>query len=149
MEMMAENNKVGVGFGVMLLKNNQVLLGRRHQDPAKADSELHGEGTWTMPGGKLHFGESFEAGAARELMEETGIAGQKFRVISLANDMVPDAHFVTVGLICEDWAGEARVMEPDEITEWQWFALDSLPKPIFPPSQEVLDNYSQGRFYAA
>lgn len=24
-----------------------------------ADSELHGEGTWTMPGGKLDFGESF------------------------------------------------------------------------------------------
>lgn len=145
---MIENNKVGVGFGVMLLKNNQVLLGQRHQDPAKADSELHGEGSWTMPGGKLHFGESFETGAARELLEETGIKGKKFQVISLANDMVPDAHFVTIGLICEEWEGEAQVLEPDEITEWRWFDLNNLPKPVFPPSQEVLDNYFNKRFYS-
>lgn len=145
---MTENNKVGVGFGVMLLKNGQVLLGRRHQDPAKADSELHGEGSWTMPGGKLHFGESFEVGAARELLEETGIKGKKFQVISLANDMVPDAHFVTIGLICEEWEGEAQVLEPDEITEWQWFDLNNLPKPVFSPSQEVLDNYFNKRFYS-
>ena len=65
--MMAEG-KVGVGFGVMMLKDGKVLLGRRHIDPNKADSELHGEGTWTMPGGKLHFKESFEQGAAREVM---------------------------------------------------------------------------------
>jgi len=145
---MAENNKVGVGFGVMLLKDGRVLLGRRHEDPAKADSELHGEGSWTMPGGKLHFGESFEAGAARELSEETGIKGKKFKVISLANDMAPDAHFVTIGLICEEWEGEPQVMEPDEITAWQWFDLNNLPKPVFPPSQEVLDNFSGKRFYS-
>ena len=41
--------KIGVGFGVLLLRHNQILLGKRHYDPKKADSELHGEGTWTMP----------------------------------------------------------------------------------------------------
>jgi len=66
---MVENKKVGVGFGVMFLKDSKVLLGKRHDDPEKADSELHGEGTWTMPGGKLHFGEAFEDGAWREVKE--------------------------------------------------------------------------------
>ncbi len=47
----------------MILRHNQVLLGQRHSDPEKADSALQGEGTWTMPGGKLHYGESFEDGA--------------------------------------------------------------------------------------
>ena len=47
------NKKPGVGFGVMILKQGRILLGKRHSDPDKADSELHGEGTWTMPGGKL------------------------------------------------------------------------------------------------
>jgi len=47
------NQKPGVGFGVMILKQGRILLGKRHSDPDKADSELHGEGTWTMPGGKL------------------------------------------------------------------------------------------------
>ena len=144
-----ENNKVGVGFGVMILRNGEVLLGERHCDPDKADSELHGEGTWTMPGGKLRFGESFEEGAVREVLEETGIAMKinDLRVISLTNDIVPDAHFVTVGLLCTNCEGEPKVMELDEITQWQWFPLDALPSPLFPPSGKIIKNYSEKIFY--
>ena len=94
-----------VGVGVMILKNGQILLGKRNDDAEKASSELHGEGTWTMPGGKLHFQEKFEDGAKRELLEETGIIGKSFKVISLSNDIVHDAHFVTIGLICEHFEG--------------------------------------------
>ena len=36
-------------------------------NPEKASSELHGEGTWTMPGGKMHFHEEFEDAAKREI----------------------------------------------------------------------------------
>jgi 8-oxo-dGTP diphosphatase len=139
--------KVGVGFGVLLIKDDCILLGRRHIDPAKADSELHGEGTWTMPGGKLEFKESFEEGAKRELFEETGMIGHSFKVISLTNDIVHDAHFVTIGLLCEHFEGEPKVMEPDEITEWKWFPINSLPKPMFFPSEEVLKNYLDKKFY--
>lgn len=83
----------------MLLRNSKVLLGLRHNDAAKASSALHGEGTWTMPGGKLEFGESFEAGAVREVAEETGItlAEENLKVISLANNIVTDAHFGRLG----------------------------------------------------
>lgn len=42
-EVMAENNNIGVGFGILILRNGKVLLGQRHMDPTKADSELHGE----------------------------------------------------------------------------------------------------------
>ncbi len=144
-----ENLKIGNGFGVMVLKDGKLLLGKRHADPLKADSELHGEGTWTMPGGKLRFGESFEEGAKREVLEETGveISIDNLKVVSLTNDIVPDAHFVTVGLFCENYPYEPKVMEPDEITEWKWFPLDKLPSPIFPPSQKILNNYNAGKFY--
>lgn len=50
---MNQNKKVGVGFGVMILKDGEILLGKRHKDPEKADSALHGEGTWTMPEERL------------------------------------------------------------------------------------------------
>lgn len=137
---MEQIKKIGVGCGVMILKNGKILLGRRHEDKDKADSELHGEGTWTMPGGKMHFGESFFAVAAREVGEETSLKINKLQLISVANDIKEDAHFITLGFLCEDFSGEAKVMEPDEITEWQWFSLDNLPKPMFFPSQKVIDN---------
>lgn len=145
----ATNKKMGIGFGVMIIRDGKVLLGQRHPDPVKADSAMHGESTWTMPGGKLHFGESFEEGACREVAEEIGIEikPQDLTVISLTNDIVPDAHFVTVGMICENLKGEARVMEPDEITKWQWFDLKALPKPLFKPSEKILKNYREGRVY--
>lgn len=144
-----ETKKIGAGFGVFILREGKVLLGRRHADPAKADSELHGEGTWTMPGGKLEFGESFEEGARREVLEETGldVNVDDIQVISLANDKVADAHFVTIGMMCEKVSGDPRAMEPDEITEWGWFALDQLPSPLFEPSRKILDNYGEGIFY--
>ena len=132
-----------VGVGVILLKNNKILLGKRHEDPAKADSQLHGEGTWTLPGGKLDFGENLEDCAARETLEETSIKINKdsIKIISVTNDKVKDAHFVTVGFLCEDFEGEKKVMEPDEITEWKWFDLDNIPSPMFFPSEKVIKNF--------
>ncbi len=143
------DKKVGVGIGVMILKDNKVLLGKRHEDPDKADSELHGEGTWTLPGGKMHFREKFEETAHREVLEETGINVNKeaLKLVSLANDKVEDAHFVTVGFLCKDFEGEARTMEPDEITEWKWFPLDALPRPVFFPSEKMLKNYLDKEIY--
>jgi len=142
------DKKVGVGFGIMLLNNDrQVLLGRRHENPEKADSELSGEGTWTMPGGKLEFGESFEEGAKRELMEETGMVLDKVKVVCVSNDKTDGAHFVTVGMFSEYFDGVPRVMEPDEITKWGWFDLDDLPSPLFFPSARILENLELNRFY--
>jgi 8-oxo-dGTP diphosphatase len=144
--MTEEKKKVGTGFGVMLLKEGKVLLGKRHEDPDKADSELHGEGTWTMPGGKFEWGETFGEGAARELMEETGIILRKSKVICVNCDKNEFAHFITVGFLAEEFEGEASVMEPNEITEWKWFNLNELPKKVFPPSLKVLECYKENRF---
>lgn len=139
--------KIGAGFGVILLRGTTVLLGKRHDDPVKASSALHGEGTWTLPGGKYEFGESFEDGAKREVFEETGIRLNQVDVFSVANNIVPDAHFVTIGLVSTDFTGEPQVLEPDEITEWQWFSLDKLPRPLYFPSEKFLKNYQEGKFY--
>ena len=141
--------RVGAGIGVMLIKDGKVLLGKRHEEPKKASSSLHGEGTWTLPGGKLDFGESFEDAAFREVLEETGIKIDKksLRMISIANDRVSDAHFITIGFLAEYFSGEPEAMEPDEITEWRWFSFSALPKPIFPPSEKMIKNYLEGKIY--
>lgn len=144
---MEEKKKIGVGIGVMLLKDNKVLLGKRHEDPEKASSKLKGAGTWTMPGGKLEFGESFEEGARRETLEETGIILNKADVICVNNDKGDTAHFITIGLFSDDFEGEPQVLEPEVITEWRWFDLNELPTPLFFPSAKVLENYNAKKFY--
>jgi 8-oxo-dGTP diphosphatase len=139
--------RVGAGFGVILVRNGKILLGKRHSDPDKADSAFRSAGVWGLPGGKLEWGESLEKGAIREVKEETGITISNPRVISVHNCMNEFAHFVTVGLVAEKWSGEAKVMEPDEITEWKWFDLNELPSPRYFPSFEVIENYIKKQFY--
>jgi len=142
------NKTPGVGVGIMILnEKGEVLLGKRHDDPEKADSELHGEGTWTLPGGKLDFGEDLKHCAMREVTEETGMKTKTLELISVTNDTVHDAHFVTIGFLCRDFEGEPQTNEPDEITEWRWFPLNNLPKPIFPPSLKIIENYKNKRIY--
>ena len=145
--MSSDIKKIGAGFGIMLLKDGKILLGKRNDDPTKADSALSGEGTWTMPGGKLEYGEQFEAGARRELAEETGMTLNWAKVICVENCIGAKAHFVTIGILAEDFSGEPRVMEPDEITEWKWFELDNLPGKLFLPSKYIIERYKDNTFY--
>ncbi len=142
---MKDIKQPGVGVGVMILRKGKVLLGKRHFDPEKADSELHGEGCWTMPGGKVSYGEKLKEAAIREIYEETEIRvnNDDLDLISVTDDILKDAHFVTIGYLCIKYNGEPKVMEPDEITEWKWFNLDKLPSPIFFPSKEILDKYME------
>lgn len=145
--MAEEKKKVGAGFGVLLVKNGKVLLGKRHPDPDKADSAFRSAAEWSLPGGKMEWGETFEEGAMREVLEETGITIEDPKVISVHNCKNEHAHFMTVGLVARKWKGEAKVMEPDEITEWKWFDLDTLPKERYFPSFMVIENFMKKKFY--
>jgi len=144
---MTEEKKIGIEFGIMVVRAGKVLLGKRNESPETADSELHGEGTWTMPSGKLEYGETFESGAKRELMEETGIELREFRVLCVNNDKNEHAHFVTLGFLAKKYFGEAQVKEPEEITEWRWFDLNKIPNNLYIPTAKILENYKQGKFY--
>jgi 8-oxo-dGTP diphosphatase len=54
-----------VGIGVAVLRPGAVLLVRRGQPPNL--------GAWSLPGGGQELGETAEAAARRELLEETGL----------------------------------------------------------------------------
>lgn len=144
-----EKKYVKAGFGVLIMRDDKVLLGKRHDDPEKADSDLNGEGTWTMPGGKADFGEELAAGAAREVLEETGIVvnKEKMKIVSVTNDIAGEAHYVTIGFLASEAKGEAQVLEPDEITEWKWFPLNELPSPMYKSSEKLLNNYLDKTIY--
>lgn len=140
--------KMGIGVGVIIFnENNQLLLGLRNSDSDKADSELHLEGTWTMPGGKVEFDESFEEAGIREVKEETDLNVEEVEVISFTNDKNQYAQFVTAGMITKKYTGNVKAMEPDEIIDWKWFDLNNLPQNIYFPSEKLLKNFLTGKMY--
>lgn len=59
------NKRPGVGVGVLVTREGKVLIQRR--------TNAHGEGTWSLPGGHMEFGESPEQTAAREAKEEVNV----------------------------------------------------------------------------
>ena len=141
-------NTIGAGCGVMVFnEHNQLLLGLRNSDEKLADSELHEEGTWTMPGGNIEYGETFEEAGAREAKEETGIIVKDLEIICVQTDKNEYAHYISVGMIARSFEGTPVAMEPDEIVEWRWFDLDNLPKNIFSPSKKTIDCFLNHKFY--
>ena len=125
----------GVGVGVIVTRGREVLLVKRRH---------HGAGSWSTPGGYIDRGESFEACAARETLEETGvrIADVAFRAIT--NDIHDDGkHNVTVWLAARIEGGEAHVASPDELEEVGWFPWDALPHPLYGSTR----NFVEGRTY--
>jgi len=142
-------DKPGIGVGVMMLNSKgELLLGRRVDDQRK--SALKGGGTWTMPGGKLEFGERLEEAAVREVKEETGLDVVDLQIISVADDIIPGKHYVTIGFLGKPAEEKTPVVDQDpdcDIVEWKWFPLDALPSPLFFPSERVLKNYLAKRVY--
>lgn len=134
--------KIGIGVGTMVMRDDKVLLGLRNPDKEKASSELQGQGTWTMPGGKVDEGEKLIEAAYRELAEETGIANIDLQFIALQDDITDFAHYVTAGFIGELSRDiEPQVLEPETIMEWRWFDLNDLPENMYFPSRKFIEKY--------
>ena len=137
----------GIGVGVMVIKQNKILLGLRNPNKEKASSELQGQGTWTMPGGKVEFMEKLIDAAKRELEEETSLQASNLEFLCISDDMTDTAHYVTVGFIAKEYSGDVKAMEPETILEWKWFNLDNLPDNLYKPSAKCIEKYKKGIIY--
>ena len=141
-------NTIGAGCGVMVFNDkNQLLLGLKNEDNNLADSELHEEGTWCLPGGMIEYGETFEDAGRREVNEETGLIIYDLEVFCVQTDKNEHAHFISVGMIARDFIGTPAVTEPDVLIKWEWFDLDKLPNNIFSSSKKTIDCYLNKKFY--
>lgn len=123
------------GVGVIVRRGAQVLLGRRE----KAGESV----SWSVPGGTLEDGESFEQAAVRELAEETGLQAGAATVFGLGLTPVEGGGTVwTAGALAHDVTGEPQVLATHEFTELAWFDPDALPEVLFGPTRFVLDRWA-------
>jgi len=115
--------------GVVCLKGAEVLLIRRGTPPRLNQ--------WSLPGGRLEWGETTADAALRELKEETGVDAELLDLIDVVDGVFParpggeiTRHYVLIDYaarwtagepVAGDDAAEARFVSRDEamaLVEW-------------------------------
>lgn len=108
---------------VLVLKDGRLLLVKRAVEPFK--------GQWDVPGGFLNEGEHPEAGAVRELREETGL---EIRLTGLVGIFMGMDYYTTGGATLNVfYTGEVAGGEEtagSDATALRWFAFDEIPEQV-------------------
>ena len=132
-------DNIKIGIGVLILKDNKVLLGHR--------CSLHDTGgifepdSWALPGGKQECNETIFECAKRETKEETNLDISNLEVFGAGDDIEPGKHYVTLYIKALEYSGELKNMEPDKQDKWEWFDLNNLPDNLYTPSRKTLELY--------
>lgn len=101
-----------------IFRDGKILLVRRARSPAK--------GFYSLPGGRVEFGESLHAALHREVAEETAL---KIEIIGLAGwrEALPGTgggHYLIMSFAARWSSGEPVLNE--ELDDFRWLAPDTL-----------------------
>ena len=111
-----------MGVGGVVIADGRTLLIRRGSPPL--------EGEWSIPGGMLELGETFEEGVRRELAEETGLQVRVLDFIEVFERIFPGEdgrtryHFVILDYLCAVQSGEPRA--DSDVTDVAWAREEEL-----------------------
>lgn len=111
---------IGVGMGAVIFNDEGKILLTKRGPEAKNE-----RGTWEIPGGALEFGETFEQGLKREILEELGIEIEVQELLQLCDHIILDEHqhWVAPTYICKIISGTPQNLEPGKCDEIGWFSL--------------------------
>lgn len=89
-------------------------------------------GEWSIPGGRLEWGETTKAGALRELKEETGIEAELLGLIDVIDGIFTSRshgevtrHYVLIDYVARYISGD--VIAGDDAVEARFVSLADLP----------------------
>ena len=111
-----------VGVGVIVLRNEEVLLVQRGKPPNK--------GQWSIPGGKQRLGETVFQTAHREIFEETGVKVEQLSLVDVVDIILPDSegkiryHYTVIDFQGQWLSGECR--SGDDAHAVKWFKLNEI-----------------------
>lgn len=134
---------------VMLLKNDggttKVLLQRR-QNTGFMD------GLWDLScSGHVEHGENMTQTAVREANEELDITISpediKFFTFVHKREKEWDLTYYNAYFVCEHYAGEPRIAEPEKCSELKWFDIDNLPEDLINDRKKAIAAYLSGVHY--
>jgi 8-oxo-dGTP diphosphatase len=117
-----ERPKPSAAVGVVCLKGRDVLLIRRGRPPLK--------GAWSLPGGRIEWGERASEAALRELREETGVEAQLLGLLDVVDGLFAGAdgevaaHYVLIDYAAAWLAGEPHA--GDDAAAAAFHPLDRL-----------------------
>jgi len=117
-------NQPIVGVGAIIIREGEILLEKRKNDP--------GKGKWSVPGGLVELGESVGQTVMREVKEETGLEVEKPEHIDIVDNVVRDDngeikyHFVIVDYFVKLKGGTLKAQSDAE--ELKWVSLDDVEK---------------------
>ncbi|MFA7263098.1 MAG: NUDIX hydrolase [Caulobacter sp.] len=106
--------------GVVCLRGREILLIKRGNPPR--------QGQWSLPGGRIEWGETSEVAALRELREETGVEAEPLGLIDVVDGIMTsrETGLVTRHYIMVDYAARWLSGEPvagDDAVEAAFFPL--------------------------
>lgn len=121
-----------VGLAIVIVREGKILIGQR--------KGAHGAHTWSLPGGHVEFGESWEMCARRETKEETGLELEQIRFLGVTDDHAigEGKHYITIFMRAECHNGEPLVCEPDKFTDLRWCVWEKIPTPRFHPLENFI-----------
>lgn len=121
-----------VGCGAAILKDGRLLLVRRRRDPEA--------GCWGLPGGKVDPFEPVIDDTAREIREELGIRIEPAELLCLVDqiDRAAGHHWVAPVFRIERYQGKPAIMEPNALSDMEWFDLDVLPTSLTEATKQAV-----------
>ena len=134
---------VRVGIGVIVENKGKILVGKRKGFAAG----------YSIPGGHLEMGETFEFAAIREVLEEANLIIEKPKVFAITNNLETykktGKHYISVALYANKFFGELKIREPDKCEEWLWVNPRKLPEPHFDASKMGVECFLKKKLYVS
>ena len=96
--------------GALIIRDRQILLIQRAHPP------LAGE--WSLPGGRIEFGETIIAALKREVREETGLVVEPREFACVLDRIGADHHYILIDYLCDITGGDLRAGSDALAVRW-------------------------------